>query len=379
MKILKLIGFMLLVANFVMAQTTYGVGAGAVGNSSNSNSYYGKDAGTNAVGDNNTYVGSNAGRDSNTGINNVGIGHRSLFQSTGTYNVGIGSKTAETVSGTQNVYIGGLSGLTATNGDNNVGIGYAALQTNNGSSNLAIGLFSGYSNDVGQDNTFMGAYSGRYNLSGSYNIYLGRSAGANNNGSGNVFVGTGSGTQIETGNYNVCIGNYASRNHTEIDDSYKLYINMQENSAAVNTPLIYGEFANSGNGNKGKVAINYDRIPLDAENNPYTLAVNGKTMTEEVQVMLEEDWWPDYVFTEDYNLMSLTDLEAEIEELGHLPGVPSAEEVEENGHALGQMDAILLEKIEELTLHLIDMNKEMEKLRERNEVLETRLSEVEDK
>ena len=76
--------------------------------------------------------------------------------------------------------------------------------------------------------------------------------------------------------------------------------------------------------------------------------------------------WPDYVFAQDYNLMSLTDLEAEIETLGHLPGVPSAEEVEENGHALGEMDAILLEKIEELTLHLIDINKEVKTLREEN-------------
>jgi len=65
----------------------------------------------------------------------------------------------------------------------------------------------------------------------------------------------------------------------------------------------------------------------------------------------------------------LTDLETEIATLGHLPGVPSAEEVEENGHALGRMDAILLEKIEELTLHLIDINKEVKTLREENNSL----------
>jgi len=140
----------------------------------------------------------------------------------------------------------------------------------------------------------------------------------------------------------------------------KLYI---ENSTEVDTPLIYGDFT------KDQVGINTSYIPTDPETQaPYTLAINGKAIAEEVQVMTRITW-PDYVFTEDYELMPLTELEGAIETLGHLPGVPSAEEVEESGHALGKMDAILLEKIEELTLHLIDMNKDIKDLRKENTTL----------
>jgi len=124
-----------------------------------------------------------------------------------------------------------------------------------------------------------------------------------------------------------------------------LYI---ENSDDTDNPLIYGDFFG------GQVGINTSYVPAE-----YRLAVEGDIIAEEIQVM-QRIHWPDYVFEEAYELMSLSDLETEIETLGHLPGVHSAEEVEENGHALGKMDAILLEKVEELTLHLIEMNKQME-------------------
>jgi len=221
--------------------------------------------------------------------------------------------------------------------------GYYALGNSNGANNMAIGFAAGASNDTGGDNVFMGGHSGKHNVSGSSNIYLGATAGSNNtDGHGNIAIGRGAGSLMTTGGYNVFIGNGANAELPNV--SNKLYIQSQHQNSTDTTALIYGDFA------AGKVGIETDYVPSD-----YTLAVNGKTITEEVQVLLRTNW-PDYVFAEDYNLMSLTDLEAEIETLGHLPGVPSAEEVEENGHALGQMDAILLEKIEELTLHLIKIN-----------------------
>jgi hypothetical protein len=66
----------------------------------------------------------------------------------------------------------------------------------------------------------------------------------------------------------------------------------------------------------------------------------------------------DYVFEEDYNLKSLSEVESYIKENKHLPGIPSAAEIEQNGVSLSKMSNILLEKIEELTLHMIRLEKE---------------------
>lgn len=78
----------------------------------------------------------------------------------------------------------------------------------------------------------------------------------------------------------------------------------------------------------------------------------------------------DYVFEPGYKLMPLDRLEQEIQELGHLPGMPSAQEASRNGVDVGEMQKKLLEKTEELTLHLIDLKKENAALRERVSVLE---------
>lgn len=74
--------------------------------------------------------------------------------------------------------------------------------------------------------------------------------------------------------------------------------------------------------------------------------------------------FPDYVFTNDYKLMSLPELKDYIKENNHLPEVPSAKDVEENGLKLGEMNVILLKKIEELTLYTIGQQKEIDALKE---------------
>ena len=80
------------------------------------------------------------------------------------------------------------------------------------------------------------------------------------------------------------------------------------------------------------------------------------------EVKLDAQSWPDYVFRDDYVLVSLSELEQYIEEHGHLPNVPSEKEVQEQGQDLGEMNKILLEKVEELTLHLIEQQKRIEDL-----------------
>lgn len=95
----------------------------------------------------------------------------------------------------------------------------------------------------------------------------------------------------------------------------------------------------------------------------YSLAVSGKVIAEEIKVQLKTDW-PDFVFRPDYNLLSLSELESYISQNGHLPGVPTAAEVEENAINLGEMTTILLQKVEELTLYVIELQKENERMQE---------------
>ncbi len=81
--------------------------------------------------------------------------------------------------------------------------------------------------------------------------------------------------------------------------------------------------------------------------------------------LILETGWPDYVFDEGYDLMSLPEIERYIAENGRLPGIPSAAEVREHGLPVADSQALLLQKVEELTLHLIEQGKQIEQLRAR--------------
>ncbi len=94
----------------------------------------------------------------------------------------------------------------------------------------------------------------------------------------------------------------------------------------------------------------------------YMLAVNGNIRAKEVKI---ETGWSDFVFEDDYDLPTLAEVEEFIKTNKHLPEIPSAEEVAENGVNLGEMESKLLQKIEELTLYIIDQQKEIEILKEK--------------
>jgi hypothetical protein len=102
----------------------------------------------------------------------------------------------------------------------------------------------------------------------------------------------------------------------------------------------------------------------------FKLAVEGKIGANEVQVRTAGSGWADYVFFDNYQLRPLTEVERFVKQNHHLPEVPSAAEVEKNGHNLGQMDAILLKKIEELTLYLIEQQKQLGQLQQQNQALQ---------
>ncbi len=88
----------------------------------------------------------------------------------------------------------------------------------------------------------------------------------------------------------------------------------------------------------------------------YKLAVAGGMIAESVKVKLQSAW-PDYIFNKDYKLLSLDDIEAYIKKNHHLPEMPSASDIEKTGLDLGIINTKLLQKIEELTLYIIDLKK----------------------
>jgi hypothetical protein len=91
---------------------------------------------------------------------------------------------------------------------------------------------------------------------------------------------------------------------------------------------------------------------------------NGRIGCKEVEVTLAS--WPDYVFEEDYDMLPLSELEQYIQENKHLPEVPSAAEVIETGVNLGEMNALLIRKVEELTLYILDLQKQINELKQNN-------------
>lgn len=111
-------------------------------------------------------------------------------------------------------------------------------------------------------------------------------------------------------------------------------------------------------------SIMQDRVGIGTATPTERLSVNGNIRAKEIKV--ETANWPDYVFQEDYDLISLGDLEAYIKENGHLPGIPTANEVESEGVALAEMNRKLLEKVEELTLYIIDLRKELDQVKKKN-------------
>jgi len=86
------------------------------------------------------------------------------------------------------------------------------------------------------------------------------------------------------------------------------------------------------------------------------LSVNGNIRAREIKVEARD--WPDYVFADGYNVETLEGLESYIKLNKHLPEIPSAKEAQANGVALGEMNKLLLKKIEELTLYVIELKKE---------------------
>jgi hypothetical protein len=168
----------------------------------------------------------------------------------------------------------------------------------------------------------------------------------------NYFMaGTGDGSSLSTYNvflklhYGLAIGSpYVSNGSGNYIQ--KATISIDGRNGNVNTTGILTAAGALISGNVGLGTTNPEG---------YKLAVNGRIRAKEVKV--ETQNWPDYVFKPTFKLMPLSTIEEYINTNGHLPEIPSAEQVSKEGLNLGEMNRLLLKKVEELTLHLIEKDK----------------------
>jgi hypothetical protein len=199
---------------------------------------------------------------------------------------------------------------------------------------------------------------------------------------GNVGIGTSSVTfplTVETTNTNSFV-NIASFKNNAASNTWLLVAN---NTGQVN--LGVGSSTQAGYiwSSTGKFFIGDDGSPVlyvdkmsngnvgigTTDTKGYKLAVNGNAVFAKAVVKLP-GLWPDYVFHSNYRLRPLSEVEEYIKQYHHLPEVPSAEEVKKNGLDIGDSQATLLKKLEEMTLYMIEQNKKILELETKVKALE---------
>lgn len=372
----------------------------------NSNSYYGSRAGqSNLTGSENTFVGASAGMSANGGRANTFMGSRAGFSvTTASFNTFIGSQAGYyTTTGGSNFMMGTNAGLNNISGTGNFFMGdNSAGQNTTGSFNLYIGANVANGDGVnGDNNVSLGYESGRGNKYGVNNTFVGFRADAgasslsNATAIGNNAKVTASNSLILGDGANVGIGNTAPKAKLEITTgsagvSGLRFTNLTNSTGASLTGQTKfltvdtdGNVVMGSTTSSGRVAAtesfwekNTNGFLQTADqssgvvigkglvNRPagYQLYVADGILTEKVKVAVKNSAdWSDYVFAPTYTLRPLEDVEQFVKTNKHLPGVPSATEVVESGIDVAKMDAKLLEKIEELTLYMIEMKKENER------------------
>ncbi|MBO0933116.1 hypothetical protein [Fibrella aquatilis] len=332
--------------------TVVGAGnAGAALNSSSlNNTFVGYDAGSGVIsGTANTFVGTSAGQSTSAGSNNTFVGTASGYNSLSTSaNTFVGNQSGFNTLSSGNTFIGSCAGRANTAGLNNVFVGACA----------------GGGNQTGNNNTIVGNGAGPASFNSDDNVYFGYNTGRNDRGRGNTFLGTGA---------DILAGDMPLYNATAIGYGARV---------AVNNALVLGNGANVGVGTSAPTArlhvvgneLGQSGLRLETlTNQSHAVAATDKFLTVNAQgeVVLgrprlqidSPTQWADRVFTAGYRLRSLSETEQFIHRNGHLPDVPSAETVAKEGVDLVKMNALLLQKIEELTLHVIRLEKRLKRPR----------------
>jgi len=366
----------------------------------------------------NTAIGSQALRSNLTGKNNAALGHKALSRNTyGSFNVAIGTEALYTnYWGSWNTALGNRALISNSNGNynvalgfeamdqnstgsDNVGIGRQSLFYNNGTANIGIGTMALFSNTTGLYNSALG-YSSLHNLTtGTGNIGIGHLAGYNiTTGSNNIVIGYQCNTLPVAASNNIVIGYQAgcsTMGGNNIIIGKNISLNNGTNNGMNIGGLLYG--FNLYDNTNGKLGIN-QQVPtatLDVAGDAKIsstlnvtghvgigsiatdptgamLTVKGKIHTTEVIVDLNAPV-ADYVFDTNYTLMPLNKVESYVKENKHLPEIPSATEVSQNGMNMGEMQNKLLQKVEELTLYVIEQQKTINQQSAKIEELEKKI------
>jgi trimeric autotransporter adhesin len=345
---------------------------------------------SNTIGDENTAIGYLSLNKNTEGYFNSALGSKALFSNTtGTNNTATGlSSLYYNIAGYSSTAIGSQSLYSNTYGYENTAIGTDALYNNNiGNRNTAIGTNAMRSLSDGVQNTAIGFEAG-YNALGSNNVFIGREAGYNETGSNKLYINSDNSSSLGS----LIYGEF-DNDKLRIND--KLGIGILPISKALeirgtNATSELMQFYNVSGAAKWHVNLSNGGTSLNfvetgvADNvlvlrpggnvtiggamaTGHRLSVGGKIACTEVRVQ-SASAWPDYVFTENYPLLPLHELEKSITNQKHLPGIPSAKEVESDGIQVGEMQIKMMEKIEELTLYIIDLNKKIELLQSENKM-----------
>lgn len=261
-----------------------------------------------------------------------------------------------------NVFLGGSSGnftLASTTGNSyqasgNVGIGFYTLSNLTvGYDNAAFGVNSLNANTTGFGNLGIGSRSLTANTGGYRNVALGTYALQQNvGGADNIAIGYGSGenaTGTALTGLNDCtfIGYRAVSTADNVSNSIAIGANAQVTQS---NEVVIGSSTITTTVLQGQVGIGTS-TPREA------LSVNGNIRSKQVKV--ETANWPDYVFNKDYSLPSLSEVKTYIDQYHHLPELPSEEQITKDGLNLGEINKLLTKKIEELTLYLIEKEKQV--------------------
>lgn len=238
-----------------------------------------------------------------------------------------------------------------------------------------------------------------WSLTGALNIYnqdgpiAFQTNGGNNrmiiNSSGNVGIGTETPAHkfdVFTGLANVKTYNYGLETTVDTSGGWARSIRFRNEYNNVTSAFgaLHGEAYISSGFNIDDDATGYKNAHLLVKSNgnvgigttsPQSkLAVNGTITSKEVKVT--DTGWSDFVFEDDYALPTLNQVESFINENKHLPDIPSAKQVEEEGLSMAEMMAKQMQKIEELTLYVIEQNKKLESQNEKIVSLEKELAEL---
>lgn len=150
----------------------------------------------------------------------------------------------------------------------------------------------------------------------------------------------------------------------------KLGINVDPSTTSMGTSIFYLKSTYSSSGISASFPL---FVIANQDSTLFQISNNGITRAREI-IINNNQPWPDYVFEQNYKLKSLDEVESFILKNGHLPNVPSAKEIQEKGVNVAEMNRVLLEKVEELTLHLIEQQKQLKEQAQKITELETKMN-----